>query len=387
MIKVKEVSLYEISLPFALDFTHARSKENLSRNIIAELATSQNDITGYGEGASRLYLPDETGVDVIKNAVKLIKGDYFPWQIEDPSNIWDFVDRVPDSTIYNAVICALEMALLDVLGKSETKYLMEYLPNKFAAENIRYGVTIPIAEKSMIRKISSLAREMEINKLRVKMGRDVAKNFEAIDAVRKIFHGECEIRIDPNGSWDKRLAFDHLDLIREGQIKIVEEPMSDDKEGLKAFSEKLASLDVILMACQSANTFRDVESISAEGIYRMVNVKLSRSGGFRRTFKIIDLLRREGIFYQIGCNRGESGILSAAGRIIGLLSGDAMYYDGSYDSFLLKENTTIEDVSFGKGGLAGPLIGYGLGVDVDTASLVRLCDQTTKITVKRSSST
>ena len=381
------MSLYEISLPFALGFSHAKSKENLSRNIIAEVATSYNDITGYGEGASRLYPPDKTSVDVIKSAAKLLKNDYFPWQIEDPSDIWEFVDRVPDSRISNAAICALEMALLDGLGKSEGKYLMEYLPNEFATKKIRYGVTIPIAESEIITKISSLARVMEINKLRIKMGREVSKNFEAIDAVRKIFHGECEIRIDPNGSWDKRLAFDHLDLIREGQIKIVEEPMSDDKEGLKAFSEKLASLGVILMACQSANTFRDAERISAEGIYGMVNVKLSRSGGFRRSFKIIDLLRREGISYQIGCNRGESGILSAAGRIIGLLSRDALYYDGSYDSFLLKENTTTEDVSFGKRGLAGPLIGHGLGVDIDTARLVRLCDQSTKITVKRGSLT
>lgn len=385
MIKVKEVSLYEISLPFAFGFSHARSKENLSRNIIAEVATSYNDITGYGEGAPRFYVPDETGADVIKNSAKLVKSGYFPWQIEDPSDIWKFVDHVPDTSIYNAAICALEMALLDVLGKSEGKYLMEYLPNKFAAENIRYGVTIPIAERELIKKISTLAREMGINELRIKMSRDVAKNFQAIDAVREIFQGECEVRIDPNGSWNERLAFEHLDLIRKGQIKIVEEPMSDNKQGLEAFSEKLASFGVILMACQSANTFRDVEKISAEGIYGMVNVKLSRSGGFRRAFKIIDFLRREGLSYQIGCNRGESGILSAAGRIIGLLSADAMYYDGSYDAFLLKENTTIEDVSFGQGGLAGPLTGYGLGVDVDTASLDRLCDQSTKITLKRDS--
>ena len=51
-----------------------------------------------------------------------------------------------------------------------------------------------------------------------------------------------------------------------------------------------------------------------------------------------------------------------------------LLYDGSYDRFLLKENITIQDVSFGFGGKAGPLDGPGLGVEVNRNALERLSD-------------
>ena len=49
-----------------------------------------------------------------------------------------------------------------------------------------------------------------------------------------------------------------------------------------------------------------------------------------------------------------------------------MYYDGSYDRFLLSQNITKDNVSFGMGGVAGPLNGPGLGVTVKYENLLNL---------------
>ena len=78
--------------------------------------------------------------------------------------------------------------------------------------------------------------------------------------------------------------------------------------------------------------------LKEEGYYNMINVKLYRIGGFRRSLRMIEGIRNGGLSFQIGCYLGESGVLSAAGRALSLLSSDAAYYDGSYDRFLLKEN-------------------------------------------------
>ena len=112
----------------------------------------------------------------------------------------------------------------------------------------------------------------------------------------------------------------------------------------------------------------------------MLNVRLSKCGGFRNSFKIIDFARQQGIQFQIGCHLGESGILSAAGRILCLLCRDALYCDGSYDEFLLKENITDENISFGPGGKATMLNGSGLGVEVNRQSLTRLSEKSETIT-------
>jgi muconate cycloisomerase len=92
------------------------------------------------------------------------------------------------------------------------------------------------------------------------------------------------------------------------------------------------------------------------------------------------------ILFQIGCQLGESGILSAAGRVLCLLCRDAVYYDGSYDEYMLKENTTFENVSFGPGGKAGPLEGPGLGVKVSHQSLKNICNDSDIISISNVSS-
>ena len=124
-----------------------------------------------------------------------------------------------------------------------------------------------------------------------------------------------------------------------------------------------------------------MEKIAKEGYYKMINVRLSKCGGFRNSLKIIDYLRTNGILFQIGCQLGESGILSAAGRALCLLCGDAVYYDGSYDEFMLKENTTFENVSFGPGGKAGPLKNPGLGVKVSPQHLKNICNDSETISL------
>jgi muconate cycloisomerase len=383
LLQIEKVLAYEILLPFAVNFTHAKSKEDFSKNLIVEVISSDDGIVGYGEGAPRFYSSDGPNEISLTNISEFLKKESFPWKLENISSIWNFVDSLPDNTNSNSIVCALEMALLDAFGKSMEKYIMDFFKKDFSTEKIYYGATIPLADRQKVEQLSRLTREIGIKHLRIKMDRDANKNREALEAVKSVYEDDCEIRIDPNGSWNREIAFQHLSLIRDSSIKIVEEPIMNDDKSLKLFFEKIKHSGAILMACQSAPTFVEVEKITREGIYGMVNVKLSRCGGFRRALRIIDLLRDKGVAFQIGCHRGESGILSSAGRILGLLSKDARYYDGSYDSFLLKENTTAEDVTFGRGGEAGPLEGPGLGVNVVSERLTRLSDRSTKITVTR----
>jgi muconate cycloisomerase len=159
--------------------------------------------------------------------------------------------------------------------------------------------------------------------------------------------------------------------------------MMPDKPDIADFARHMKAYGVALMADESACSFEDVEQVAKEGYYNMINVRLSKCGGFRKSFRIIDYLRDNGIPFQIGCHLGESGLLSAAGRVLSLLCGDAAYYDGSYDEFLLKENITTEDVTFGLGGLAGPLNGPGLGVIVNRNSLDRLRFGAIPLTIRR----
>ena len=371
-MKIGKINIYNILLPFSGDFSHSLKKGSSANNIVVEVIADTGEIKGYGEGAPRPYVTGESKESATKSISHFLKKQSFPWDLNEVSQIWDFVDILPNSKEHNSAICALEMSLLDALGKSQDINIIEYFPKDFFTSTIYYGAAIPLSSKKRIMEICRLIKKMRINKLRLKMGGAFERNKEAIETVKLMFGDDYDLRIDLNGAWDHETASNHVSLIKKYDVKVVEQPMILGDPGFTEFAKIMQSYGVILMADESVCSLEDLEGIIKDGNYKMINIRLSKCGGFRRSLRIIDHLRMNGLSFQIGCQLGESGILSAAGRALSLLCRDAVYYDGSYDRFMLKENITTEDVSFGLGGQAGPLDGSGLGVKINRESLMRL---------------
>lgn len=371
-MKIDKISVYKISLPFTGDFSISRKKGSSANNIVVEVTGEQGEIKGYGEGAPVKFVTGETQEGSAKNVSNFAQKNSFPWKMDNVSQIWDFVDSLPKGKENNAAICALEMALLDALSKCQNNSIIDHFSKEFYTSAVCYGASITLGNKQRVMEICGLIRKLRINQLRIKMDKDFKQNKEAIETVKLVFGDDYDLRIDPNGVWDRDLAFKHIPLIKKYNVKIVEEPMRPFDPGFIEFVGLMKGYGVILMACETACTLKDVERIIKDGYYKMINVKLSRSGGFRRSLRMIERIRSSGLSFQIGCTLGESGILSAAGRALSLLCRDAVYYDGSYDRFMLKENITTQDVSFGPGGQAGPLDSPGLGVKINRENLLHL---------------
>jgi L-Ala-D/L-Glu epimerase / N-acetyl-D-glutamate racemase len=368
-MQIQTVRIHEVSLPFKGDFSISIRKGRSSSNVIIEVIDKTGKIKGYGEALPVKTATGETPETVIKSVAGFVKKKNFPWDFQNSTQVSVFIDNLPVGKHQNAAICAVETALLDALGKSRNHSILEFFNPAFRAHKIRYGASIPLGSRERVLEICKLVHGLGIRHLRIKMGADFHQNKVAIETVRSVFSEECELRIDPNRVWDHRLAFKHIPLIERYRVKIVEEPMPRETSKFSEFANILRQMGISLMACESAPTLEDVTSIISEGLYQIVNIKLCRSGGFRKSLKIIDYMRKMDFMFQIGCSLGESGILSAAGRALCLLCKDAVYYDGSYDRFLLSKNTTVADVGFGPGGAAVPLQGPGLGVSVNPETL------------------
>jgi len=371
-MKIDQINIHKVHLPFSLDFSHSRKKGPSVNNILVEIIADQGKTKGYGEGAPRLYVTGESQESVTHDISDFSRRDSFPWELNDVTQIWAFLDSLPNGKEHNAAICALEISLLDALAKSQHSHIMEFFPKDFSTDMVYYGAAIPVSNKERIVEVCRFIGKMGITKLRLKMGQDFEQNHQAIKSVEQVFGEDLELRVDINGAWDRELALKHIPLMEADKVKVVEQPMMPDDPGIAEFAEAMKNSGTVLMADESACSLEDIKTILKDGHYRMVNVKLSKCGGFRNALLIADHLRQNGISFQIGCQLGESGVLSAAGRVLCLLCGDATYYDGSYDAFLLKDNITAENVSFGSGGKAGPIEGVGLGVDVSVQSLKHL---------------
>jgi muconate cycloisomerase len=382
-MRIHRVNLYKVSLPFSGAFAHARSAESSALNFVAEVVAREGAVRGYGEGAPRLYLSEETEDKAFRNMGRFVQHDAFPWDLEDTAQVWSFVDDLPQGEAYSAAVCALETALLDALARSQDRPIIQFFPTHFYTQTVHYSAPVTLGAREKVEKMCRLIKGSGIRHVRVKVGEALDQNREELDVVRSVFGDACDLRVDANGVWDMDLAFRHLPLIREHGVRVLEEPMAENAPGFPELADRIQAMGVLLMACQSASTLKDVRRLVERGLYSMINVKLSRSGGFRRAFQIIDYLRERQVPFQIGCQRGESGILSAAGRVFCLLNRDALYYDGSYDAFLLKENLTTQNVTFGYGGEAGPLEGPGLGITINPDHLRRLSENEGPLTIER----
>ena len=383
-MRIDHISVYPIVLPFSSEFSHSLRKRYSVKNIIVQVVAEQGGINGYGEGAPRSFVTGESQESVVRSIYRFINLDNFPWELNDISQIWNFVDGLFHGKAHNAAICAMETALLDALGKHQGKNIIDYFPQDAMINKVYYGAALPLAGQQRIIEMCRLIKKMKIKKLKLKMGKDLYQNKEILEAVRMVFGEDCDLKVDINCVWNYALALKHVSLINNYKIKIIEQPMRSNDPEIADFADLMQKAGVVLMADESACSLGDMEKIAEEGCYKMINVRLSKCGGFRNSLKIIDYLRRNRISFQIGCHMGESGILSAAGRVLCLLCSDAVYCDGSYDEFMLKENVTIQDVSFGLGGEAAPLNDPGLGIEVSGNNLARLSEGFNTITVSRS---
>ncbi len=382
-MEINEIKIHYVTLPFVWEFCHALKNGDSSRNVIVEVIAQGGEVIGYGEGAPRSYVTGESQESIAESMKLFLRNRSFPWSLQEVSQIWSFVEGLPDRREHNAALCGLELAMLDALGKTESRSIMEYLPKEFMSKTVFYGAVLPLAHTGRIEEMSRFIQKLRINRVKVKMGRDLSENKSIIQTVCSVLDKGCHLKVDVNGAWDRETALKHLSLLAGYHVEVVEQPMAPGDPGIAEVSRRLKAYGAKTMADESACSFHEVKALVAEGHYNMVNVRLAKCGGFRRSLRIIDFLRKEGVPFQVACQLGESGILSAAGRILSLLCRDALYHDGSYDEFLLKENVTTQNVSFGRGGQAGPLGGVGLGVEVSESSLRRLSHGLEPISFRR----
>ena len=384
-MNINAVNVYKVNLPFKFTFSHFQKDARAADNIVVEILAHDQGLKGYGEGGPRPYVTGETQESAIRGVKSLCLNKLFPWHLEDVSQIWNFAYSATGAKNYNSALCALEMALLDLLARKENRNIVNYLPEDHSTHEVRYGGTVPMADRETVMPICEILKRFDIRHVRLKMGGNRAQNRRALEAIHQVMDPECDLRVDVNGGWDLEMAKEHTALIESYGVSVLEQPLMPEDPNWRELADILRPRKVKLMADESVCSMEDLEKALSDGHFDVINIRLSKCGGFSNSLRMINRIRTAGLGYQVGCQLGESGILSAAGRALCSISPDALYCDGSYDPFLLRENLTTKHVTFNHGGKAAPLKGPGLGVTVDQEKLRRFSNHFVTIEAPRSS--
>ena len=369
-MRFQSFRLHQLDLPFRFLSRHAGAEQGSSDSVLLALRTV--DLEGWGEAVIREYVGGRPGgggpileaaEDTLRRFLGMLEeADGWPAAAEALS-------RIPCEAAERPLLCALEGAILDIECRRAGTDVYGLLGREPLRDRVVYSAVLPMLPADQAGELVARIRDLGLPALRVKLGRDAAANDEVLALCRKVLGEEPEIRADANSSWTADTVSDNLEVCLRHRVSSVEDPGS--AEVIRA----VVSGGVAVAADETFATEEDLERIAAEGVCRLLNIRLAKNGGLLRALAMAQTASLLGVEYWLGSHVGETGILSALGRVASSLLPSPRYTDGSYDAYVLADNVTRVSYGFGPGGV-GPIVrGDGPGYEVDPAKVARYAPQ------------
>lgn len=344
---IERLDIFSFPIPFKVVFRHASASRAKAENLIVAV-TSDRGLIGYGEGCPRQYVTGETietGATFIrKYAEEIIDA------VRDISSLRDWISTHRHVIDQNpAVFCAVEIAILDLIGKIEKRPIEDIVGAPRLSGRFRYSAVLgdapyPAFWWQFRRYWSHGFRDFKL-KVSGNPGRDRRK----IGLFKMKADASLRVRLDANNHWNsaedcirhiKGLAYD---------VFAIEEPLkAGDIQGFRRVGEACAAkiiLDESFLRIEQLDALEDAERW-------IVNLRVSKMGGIIRSLEIAEKAAAFGIAVIVGAQVGETSILTrAALTVINAGRSNLLASEGAFGTNLLTRDLTSPVVMFGAGGV------------------------------------
>ena len=370
-MRLERLDVFTFPIPFKVVFRHASARRDRAENIIVA-ARSACGRTGYGEGCPRSYVTGETvrsGAAFIRQHAAAMVAD-----IQDVDGLKTWIDANRGVIDQNpAAFCAVELALLDLLGKITGRPIEDVLGIARLGGTTRYAAVLGDAPYLAYRWQFQRYWGSGFRDFKVKISGDPARDRRKINVFRKQQDPALRVRLDANNHW--RAADACIDYINRLSYPFfaIEEPLQQgDLAGFSHVGEACRTriiLDESLLRPQQLETLIDAERW-------IVNLRVSKMGGVLRSIEVARDADRRGIGIIVGAQVGETSILTRAALAVASVCRDGpVASEGAFGTHLLRRDLTSPCLMFGPGGelVCGNILDParpGLGLDIDDGALV-----------------
>jgi len=374
-MKIVEVQWHNYRLPFRNSFITAHGVMTAREGIIVQI-TTERGISGIGEIAP---LPAGGGA-ALADACSLLPALAAHLQDKTPGDALELVravgaDLSRPAPIYRpaftAVLCGLEMALLDAIGKAEGCGVCTLLSAAGTAPRTKVPVNAVIGALAPGAAIAA-AREARNNgfrcvKLKAGLGGSLQEEIERVAAVREAIGPAMHLRLDANEAWKLQEAIAILSQCVPYDIQYVEQPLkAHDLPGMCALRRAVPmpiAVDEALHSLESARLVLDHEAAD------ILVIKPQLAGGLRVGQQIIQAAAERGVRSVITSTL-EAGIGVIAALHLAAASPAVTLECGLATLHLLIDDLVMNDLTVHEGFLAVPSV-PGLGVALDWEALDR----------------
>lgn len=368
-MKITEVEVIPVTVPrktfrdahgaWSKDGKYDQAAHMGEKNYIIAKIHTDEDIIGLGEGSpidpSFYGETQETMISVIKN--------YFaPMLIgKNPLNIESLMTPINQGFPGSACAkTALDMALHDITAKAFGVPVYTLLGG-IQRDKVRVAWELSLERPEEMAQIAANHVSQGIKVLKLHIGTTPKEDLARIEAVREAVGDDVKLRVDANGAYLANDAIRMAKAAEKHDLQLIEQPVPRwDIEGLAKVRN---SVTIPVEVDESVWTPLDVMNIIRNKAADIINVKLTRVGGFTNAKKMADVADAAYLQCIVGCE-GEYGVGTAAKIQLGVHVRN-MNMAGEFTELYTAKDHIIKNPFKIVDGFLQPRQAPGLGIELD----------------------
>jgi L-alanine-DL-glutamate epimerase-like enolase superfamily enzyme len=361
---LEQLALSELHIPFKTTFRHAAAERSETASVWVEARSA--GCVGYGESCPRPYVTGETNesarsffaahheslcLDVVD--LESLRG----WMAAHITAI----DRNP------AAWCAVELALLDLLGKSTGQAVESLLSLPALTGPFHYTAVLGDSSEAAFSATAHAYRGMGFTDFKVKLSGDLERDRRKL-AVLDDIDSTLRVRADANNLWQEAdVAVAYLKSLGRS-LTGIEEPLPSNQYA--ELGRLSAALGCPVILDESLVSVEQLGLLEATPDRWVVNVRVSKMGGLLRSLDVVSACRAQAIPVIVGAQVGETSLLTRAALTVAQAARPHLLaQEGAFGTFLLERDVCDPTLMFGAGGTLDPatyrlpdMAGFGLAV-------------------------
>ncbi len=368
-MRIERLSVFTFPAPFRMVFRHASASRGRAENLIVAVRADSGR-TGYGEGCPRHYVSGET----VRSGLAFIRqcADTVIREVGDTESLRAWISAHRDAIDRNpAACCALETAILDLIGKVERRPIEDLVGVPRSRNAFKYSAVLGDAPHPAYWWRLRRYRKRGFRDFKVKISGNLRRDRRKMLALAGAGQA-LRVRLDANNLWvSPESCVRHLATL-PGNVFAVEEPLqAGDLEGFRQVGEECGTKIVL---DESLLRIEQIEAL-AEPDRWIVNLRVSKMGGVLRSLAIAERAVQIGAGVIVGCQVGETSILTrAAWPIMQAVGEKLIAAEGAFGTHLLRRDLTSPSLRFGPAGVlavdhASETGLGGLGLAISTRDL------------------
>lgn len=370
-MRIARLDLFTFPVPFKVVFRHASASRDRAENIIVAVRSDCGKV-GYGEGCPRSYVTGET----VRSCIAFIRQQEASILADAGSveglRAWieghrTAIDRNP------AAFCAVELAILDLLGKVADAPIEDVIGLPRLSRTFRYSAILGDAPYPATWWQFRRYWRRGFRDFKIKLSGKAARDRRKIGLLRGKRDPDLRVRLDANNHW---LAPE--DCIRHIQdlsydFFAIEEPLR--KGDLAGFASVGAHCGCKIILDESLARPEQLDLLDG-GEPWIANLRVSKMGGILRSLTLATKARERGIAIIVGAQVGETSLLTRAALAVANANRDNLAaMEGAFGTYLLRRDLTSPSLTFHGAGLLTAGSDFnpataGLGLTVEAQLLV-----------------